>query len=226
MKRNFDDKVTIIDKDFLNNLSDEYSSLVDYRRNGIGIGPEGRATIERQKNITPPADYQRRLIANTNANPDSSFYKVEYPDMKKTRSPESILREEKSNITYIDKIDEKVPAGIPPVQVNPNIKKPNLDSVKMTDYNRVNNSPPTSHSHGVPQGVPQGMPNRYKNMMQSGCGCVDSLNHIRMCPVCARYQSYEKNLYMVIIIMIIMIAAIIIYFLMKDIRQLKSLIKK
>lgn len=218
MKTKFDSNVTVIE-DFLDNLSDRYSSLEDYRRNGAGMGPIGMANIDKIKNVVPPAEYQRRLIANTNVDPSSKFYKVEYPDTKRTVSAQDVLNDELKDVTFINKINN-VDAGIPPVQVNKNIKLPNLDSVKMNDFgdkNQMSMKPQMKENTAPTMGY------RHRNL---GCGCVDSMNHMRMCPVCARFQNYEKNMYMVIIVMIILIASIVVYFLMKDIRQLKSLLKK
>jgi hypothetical protein len=229
-KSQFDDKFTLIDNavdaNFLLDLSDGYSSLEDYRRTGIGMGPIGKANVDKIKTAVPSAEYQKRLAANTNPNPNSPYYKVEYPDMPKTRSAESIVKEQTQNIKYFDKVDN-INAGIPPVQIHPNIKTDNLDAVMMNNF-KVPEPVPI-----LPQNAPM---TKYNNVDKSvptqgyrkaaGCGCVDVMNHYRMCPVCQRYQSYERNMYMVIIIMILIISAIIIFFLMKENRNLKNLLKK
>lgn len=229
-KTQFDNKVTVIDSavdtDFLTDLSDGYNSLEEsYRRGGMGLGPLGKASIDKVKNAVPPIEYQERLAANTNANPNSKFYQREYPDMPKNRSAESIVKEQTSNITYFDKVDN-INAGIPPKQIHPNIKEPNLDAVMMNNFKVPPPAPiPPQQMAQRNNIVPtQGYKNRH--LERSGCGCVDVMNHSRMCPVCQKYQNYEKNMYMVIIIMIIVICAIIIFFLMKENKQLKNLLKK
>lgn len=238
-KTQFDDKVTVIDNaidtDFLTELSDGYSSLEDsYRRNAVGLGPRGMANIDKIKNVTPPGEYQKRLIANTNANPNSQFYKREYPDMPKTRSAESIAREQTRDIVYVDRTNN-INAGIPPKQVHQNIKEANLDSVRMNDFNvpqpvpilpqqapMMKNNMNTNVDKSVPT---QGY--RYRGLDRaSSCSCVDVMNHNRMCPVCQRYQSYERNMYMVIIIMILVISSMLVFFLMKENKNLKNLLKK
>jgi hypothetical protein len=233
-KTQFDDKVTVIDNaidtDFLTELSDGYSSLEDsYRRNGIGLGPRGMANIDKIKNVTPSAEYQKRLIANTNANPNSQFYKREYPDMPKTMSAENISRDQTRDIVYVDRTNN-INAGIPPIQMNQNIKEANLDSVKMNDF-KVSQPVPIlpQQSPMLKNNADKSVPtqgHRYRSLDRYSCSCVDVMNHNRMCPVCQRYQNYEKNMYMVIIIMILVISSIIIFFLMKENKNLKNLLKK
>jgi hypothetical protein len=190
----------------------------------MGLGPKGIAAIDKIKSATPPAEYQKRLIANTNSDPDSKFFKLEYPDIKRDISGAEAVRDITKDITYIGNT-VGVNAGIPPVQVNPQIKKDNLDSVKMNDFKVGMPSPPQQRMN-IDRNVPtQGYrPRGYDN--RSNCSCLDAMNHSRLCPVCQRYRDYEKNMYLVIMIMIIVIGGLIIFFLMKENKQLKNLLKK
>ena len=56
---------------------------------------------------------------------------------------------------------------------------------------------------------------RYQAMM-GGQSCIDTLNHVMSCPMCARYFQCDNKVYNVIIIMLIVLFATIVYFLYRE----------
>ena len=52
--------------------------------------------------------------------------------------------------------------------------------------------------------------------MYQGQGCIDTLNHIAHCPMCARYFQCDTKVYNVIIFMLIILFTTIIYFLYRE----------
>ncbi len=49
-----------------------------------------------------------------------------------------------------------------------------------------------------------------------GQSCIDTLNHVMSCPMCARYFQCDNKVYNVIIIMLIVLFATIVYFLYRE----------
>ena len=57
--------------------------------------------------------------------------------------------------------------------------------------------------------------------MESGQVCIDTINHIRSCPMCSRYYNGDAKIYQVIIFMLIILFMTILYFVTKDDHKLR-----
>ena len=55
---------------------------------------------------------------------------------------------------------------------------------------------------------------RYRTM--GGQSCIETLNHVMSCPMCARYFQCDNKVYNVIIVMLIVLFATIVYFLYRE----------
>jgi hypothetical protein len=58
--------------------------------------------------------------------------------------------------------------------------------------------------------------NRIKEGYKGGQTCIDTLNHINTCPMCARYFQCDSKVYHVIIFMLIILFVTILYFVCKE----------
>lgn len=187
----------VIDENPFNYLSENYNSLTppkDFYRDGTFT------TYKIPSNINPPLDYQNKLVANNFPYQGNTYFHKEYPELTQKEYPRTHSADFYSRETLKDvnltTVQNNINAGIPPVQVNPDIATSDFQSVKM----------PTGYS----------LPRR---------NCMEYISHCRKCPACIRYFDYEKNQYRMIIVMILVVAAVIIWFLYKDIRLLKKLSK-
>jgi hypothetical protein len=63
-----------------------------------------------------------------------------------------------------------------------------------------------------------GVKEKFKQLypMYQGQGCIDTLNHVAHCPMCARYFQCDTKVYNVIIFMLIILFTTIIYFLYRE----------
>ena len=65
--------------------------------------------------------------------------------------------------------------------------------------------------------------NRIREKFKGAAGgqsCIDTLNHINNCPMCARYFQCDSKVYHVIIFMLIILFLTILYFVCKEDRKL------
>jgi hypothetical protein len=190
----------VIDENPFNYLSNNYNSLQppnDFYR-------DGAFSVSKVSSVlNPPLDYQNKLVANNYPYHGNDYFHKEYPELTNTTLPRTNSASYYSKETMKDvnttTMQNNINAGIPPVQVNPDINTSEFQSSKI----------PTEHS----------MWNRRRG------GCMDYISHCKRCPACARYFSYERNMYIMIMIMILIVSGVIIWFLTKDIKALKKLAK-
>ena len=62
----------------------------------------------------------------------------------------------------------------------------------------------------------EGFNQLYRNRTLGGQSCIETLNHVMSCPMCARYFQCDNKVYNVIIIMLIVLFATIVYFLYRE----------
>jgi hypothetical protein len=63
--------------------------------------------------------------------------------------------------------------------------------------------------------------NRIREKFKGGQTCIDTLNHINSCPMCARYFQCDSKVYHVIIFMLIILFLTILYFVCKEDHKLR-----
>lgn len=62
----------------------------------------------------------------------------------------------------------------------------------------------------------EGFNQLYRHRTMGGQSCIETLNHVMSCPMCARYFQCDNKVYNVIIIMLIVLFATIVYFLYRE----------
>lgn len=111
----------------------------------------------------------------------------------------SMLRNEKRNISFESAIEKS-------------FREPSINPLRAPVY--AGTAPPLQSysSKAVPM-------NRIKEKFRGAPGgqtCIDTLNHINNCPMCARYFQCDSKVYHVIIFMLIILFVTILYFVCKE----------
>lgn len=68
----------------------------------------------------------------------------------------------------------------------------------------------------VKEGFNQTYRNRSAYRVGGGQSCIETLNHVMSCPMCAKYFQCDNKIYNVIIVMLIVLFATIVYFLYRE----------
>lgn len=212
----------VFDGNYLNPLNDQYRTLEEGMRPSYGLTTKIKAS-------KIPMEYQERLsVVN---NPNSEAFKRYYPDTQKNVAPIEVLREETKDIDFFTRVNN-INAGAVPEMVNPDINTAELDSVRMiqqpnTEFMNPAN-PYNPHNPTQSPSVPQKFsnpPSKHNMFRHRANFCMECINHFNECPNCYRYYSYEKKMYLVIMIMLSIIFCIIIWFLLRDINNLKAILR-
>ena len=221
---------TVIDNDVIENYNNKYETILSDNYNSLSVGmlnnnqqyeaslPYNYSTAQKVRaNYGLPMEYQTSLSNNI------------YTRGQRNVSANNILKTEQKNNVYQNNVQGIEAAGVP-VQVNENVHTKNTDAVRLSGSNVESNpgapNPNNPFNENNPSTPINLITTKYPGYRRQHNMCMDSLNHFNECPSCYRYYNYEKNLYVIVMIMLIIIFCIIIWFLLRDITHLKSMLKQ
>ena len=161
-----------------------------------GGGAFGEPTITKG-NRNPPGislDYQRnnnQITYSPNSNVASSL--------------QTLLRNENRNISFDSAVNNAFREG------------PSTGMLSAPVYAGTTPALQTYASKTVPMNR---IKEKFRGSPAGGQTCIDTLNHINNCPMCARYFQCDSKVYHVIIFMLIILFLTILYFVCKEDRKM------